>query len=389
MPKPSPKKKQGAKIAVGAKEAPSSSPTKKKQRQGPKTPREGGAGDAKSPSKGGAKSPSKGGKKSAGKYDAPGKVAASSPRHARTNKAGTPTAREQNLARRKSDSKLKDAPKKKDKKRRRDKTKKPSGWHMFKKWLFPNSMAVIDLDGEAEQMAFELGLTQRQLKKLKREFDFIDIDLSGEIDMEEFFEFVHEPKNVFSTSLFSLIDTDGSGNISFEEFVASIGTYCMFTKDDILNFIFDIFDEDKSGTLDDQEFVKMSAGVNNGDPSWVGNFRTAMENFDVNKDGLIDFGEFKMINKMYPLVMFPAFRLQDKMQKHTLGEKGWVKLHTRRHAIENLRAYMSAHLGALPPESVGTKISNFLTGNPGVRALSRAILDQAKRNEVQAEVPED
>ncbi len=39
-------------------------------------------------------------------------------------------------------------------------------------------------------------------------------------------------------------------------------------------------------------------GVNNGDPLWLGNFKTAMENFDVNKDGLIDFREFKMINKM-------------------------------------------------------------------------------------------
>lgn len=284
---------------------------------------------------------------------------------------------------------MKDSTPKKEKKKRRDKTKKPSGWQMFKKWLFPNSMAVIDLEGQASDIAFELGLTQKQLKKLKREFDFIDIDLSGEIDMEEFFEFVREPKNVFSTALFSLIDTDGSGNISFEEFVASIGTYCMFTKDDILHFIFDIFDEDKSGTLDDAEFVKMSSGVNNGDPSWVGNFRTAMENFDVNKDGLIDFGEFKMINKMFPLVMFPAFRMQDKMQKYTLGEKGWVRIHARKFAIQNLRAYMSAHLGALPPESFGTKISNLLTGTPGVRSLSKSILDQAKRQDAHNEVSED
>jgi serine/threonine-protein phosphatase 2B regulatory subunit len=83
------------------------------------------------------------------------------------------------------------------------------------------------------------------LKKLKREFDNIDVDGSGEIDMNEFFEFVTEPKNVFSTALFSLIDTDGSGNISFEEFVACIGSYCMFTKDEILQFIFDVYDEDR------------------------------------------------------------------------------------------------------------------------------------------------
>ena len=31
----------------------------------------------------------------------------------------------------------------------------------------------------------------------------------------------------------------------------------------------------------------------------------------------------------FPLVMFPAFRMQDKMQKYTLGEKGWVRIHAR------------------------------------------------------------
>ena len=111
-----------------------------------------------------------------------------------------------------------------------------------------------------------------------------------------------------------------SGNISFEEFVASIGTYCMFSKDDILQFIFDIYDEDSSslfktrsllvlqpmlisetsslGTLDDQEFVKMSSGVNNGDPSWIGNFRTAMENFDVNKGCVYPVRTFCTVEKL-------------------------------------------------------------------------------------------
>jgi len=38
-----------------------------------------------------------------------------------------------------------------------------------------------------------------------------------------------------------------------------------------------------------------------------------------NDDGMIDFEEFQLMNRRYPLVLFPIFRLQDLLQKATLG----------------------------------------------------------------------
>ncbi len=40
----------------------------------------------------------------------------------------------------------------------------------------------------------------------------------------------------------------------------------------------------------------------------------------MNEDGLIDYQEFGQINDRYPLVLFPAFRLQDVMQRNSLGK---------------------------------------------------------------------
>ena len=54
--------------------------------------------------------------------------------------------------------------------------------------------------------------------------------------------------------------------------------------------------------------------VNAANPTFPGNFATALEEFDQNDDGLIDFDEFQIINQRYPLVLFPAFHLQDRMQ---------------------------------------------------------------------------
>lgn len=58
---------------------------------------------------------------------------------------------------------------------------------------------------------------------------------------------------------------DGSGTIEFDEYVRVMATYCMFTKDEILRFCFECFDVDKSGTIDEKEFVELCKYVPHAD----------------------------------------------------------------------------------------------------------------------------
>ena len=62
---------------------------------------------------------------------------------------------------------------------------------------------------------------------------------SQSIDSEEFFEMLGEARSPFTDALFQLIDLDGSGTIEFEEYVLVCGTYCMYTKEDILKCAFE------------------------------------------------------------------------------------------------------------------------------------------------------
>ena len=50
-----------------------------------------------------------------------------------------------------------------------------------------------------------------------------------------------------------------------------------------------------------------------------GNVGRALSVFDKNDDGLLDFREFVEINGQFPLMLFPAFRLQDNIQAMSLG----------------------------------------------------------------------
>ena len=38
---------------------------------------------------------------------------------------------------------------------------------------------------------------------------------------------------------------------------------------------------------------------------------------------MLDFGEFTQLARTYPLLLYPAFRLQDSMQRCTLGTRDW------------------------------------------------------------------
>lgn len=214
----------------------------------------------------------------------------------------------------------------------------------------------IQLTGVARQAVEFLSITQKDLKKMKECFDDTDIDGSNEIDYTEFAEMVKEPRSPYLDALFQLTDLDGSGTVSFDEFVQVMIQYCMYSKEEILKFVFDTFDKDGSGALDEEEFMMVCTIVNNGSPTFPGNFGRALEEFDSNDDGMIDFDEFRELNRRYPMVLFPAFRLQDRMQKQTLGEWRWAKIF-KNHAKERVwEEYRKAHNGKLPKAALWRRI---------------------------------
>ena len=259
--------------------------------------------------------------------------------------------------------------KKKKKKKKGDDDKKSVGTYKRKKktmydqimGMFGFASGNIQLtDPRAVEAAQALDLQMSDLRRLKYRFDTVDIDGSGNIDSEEYFSSIGEARSPFTDKLFALIDLDASGTIDFNEWVRVLATYCMFTKDEILRFCFECFDMDGSGTIDEKEFIELCKVVNNAAPAFPSNFKRALEEFDVNEDGLIDYSEFVELDRRYPLVLFPAFRLQDQMQKLSLGSTGWLIVQERYTKMKKIEEYKAAHGGRLPPDPFFTRIGKML-----------------------------
>ena len=189
------------------------------------------------------------------------------------------------------------------------------------------------------------------LSVIKRRFDDIDFDLTGEISYEEFLDDVKEPRSAFTDAVFAMVDVNGNGELDFDEYIQIFMTYCMFNREEILVFTYECFDKDNSGTIDEEEFMLLAKTVNNSAPMFPGNFETALTEFDSNDDGLIDMDEFRELNRRYPMVLFPAFRFQDNLQRGSLGLKRWVEIAARKQRLAVLTEYRRTHKGQLPPVS--------------------------------------
>jgi len=271
----------------------------------------------------------------------------------------------------------------KKKKRKRVKKKavgqnKQSAWQKLMTSIFGTRTqeAVTLMDEKTKAIAKSLNLSQHHLKKMKMNFDEIDVDGSGNIDIEEMFEFLDEKRSPFTDAVFALVDMDPSQSVDYEEFLRICCIYCIYTEEDILRFCFDCFDKDGSGTIDEAEYIVLCQTINAASPPFGGNFQKALEQFDVNDDGLIDFGEFTQLHRRYPMILFPAFRLQDAMQALSFGEDDWRKIHANINAQRELLEYRELHDGENPPISCAKRVCQLFCPCifPSVGKISPAIV---------------
>ena len=192
---------------------------------------------------------------------------------------------------------------------------------------------VMPYGSTAERAVRELGLTQKDLRHLKLVFDAIDCTHTGSIDHDEFYEVLMDTGGGFKSTmrtdmadyLFDLIDLDGNGTLEFDEIVSLCGAFAVFSRHDIARFIFDCFDKDGNGHLDEHELQHLLQELD-AEPTFPGTVQLALQEFDSNKDGMVDFGEFLVIFNRYPTMFHAGFNLQDRIHKVFLGEKRWTQI---------------------------------------------------------------
>lgn len=119
------------------------------------------------------------------------------------------------------------------------------------------------------------------------------------------------------------MDIDHSGKLNFNEYVVSTWNYLSSDMDILAAFAFSLFDLDDSKTLEINEVRNMVKEVYGGDMSRVQNVLEKMNSVR-NENGHIGRIEFCIFSRKYPLLLFPAFAMQQALRRNILGRNSWM-----------------------------------------------------------------
>lgn len=169
-------------------------------------------------------------------------------------------------------------------------------------------------------------LKMKEVKLFWKAFRRMDKNLSGQVQLSEFYKTIGEKRSVLGDAVFELSDCSMQGTLDFGEFFCSVVTFCLFEQEEILKYMFYIFDRDKNGYIEQGE-LRMMINLMYGVPPHEtpkGNLGNAVALLDFNPDGKVDFKEFKQFHKEFPALFFPAFRIQVRPSCKASSRRCWL-----------------------------------------------------------------
>ena len=174
-----------------------------------------------------------------------------------------------------------------------------------------------------------LQFKENDIGRLYRIYNKIDEDRSGLIDYMEMLNYLDIERTPFSKRVFTMFDEDGSGKLDFKEFVMSLWNYCTLSKSTLVLFAFDIYDKDSSGEIEGKEVQQMLQEIYG--KSYKNNIQALAISKLIETDlGDVDLEEFKEFSRNHPAMLFPAFYMQQLIQKGVLGEQFWKYYSSKR-----------------------------------------------------------
>jgi serine/threonine-protein phosphatase 2B regulatory subunit len=196
---------------------------------------------------------------------------------------------------------------------------------------------------EVMNLVVDINLTQKEVKGFLNLFYRIDLDKGGTISLKEFYAHFGIEKTAFADRAFAVLDEDASGELDYHEFLAGVWSMCSSSKRDLVSFLFSLFDEDKSNSLDDAELESSMRMLHNSDPlphdiqeqfdEMVSMQRRKELLIDPDDDPgeiVINIDDFVSYLDTFPKLMQPAIDLRDIMRKRVNGEKYWIKKEKKR-----------------------------------------------------------
>lgn len=192
----------------------------------------------------------------------------------------------------------------------------------------------------------------------------------GEVTQAEFFYMINEEERPISRGIFKFGDiAPDQKYISFDEYALCVVSFASLTKPELFQYVFDLYDDDRSGSLDEREFTKMSKELQSKQFCFPKNVETAIKMLGGTDggrgvgtdDGLVDIAQFMKFARNFPVAFYPIVNMQKNIRAATLGESFWSRIVARKLKTQELLSHMRRNYGAIPEMTTRERISSIFS----------------------------
>lgn len=192
-----------------------------------------------------------------------------------------------------------------------------------------SQIAALETDPEVQSVVSNYLLTPSQVSSLHSFYSKAAKPFGGTLKVDNFPTVLRETSTVFLFRLFTFKELQTDSEVPFPLFLSIITEFCCFTEPQMVEFAFQSFDKDGSGFISEQEIKDFIDEMDKSTSDFPKAAKKALQIFDSDGSGSIDYDEFAEMNLRYPHLLWPAFRLQNRIQEMTLGIATWKKVNQR------------------------------------------------------------
>ena len=194
-------------------------------------------------------------------------------------------------------------------------------------------LVIPEADANITKVIRNFKLTPKDISDFWKLFQKLDKEKTGLVPLNVIFKAFEMERNLFTDCLLELLEIEHDGEINFSDYLLMVSTYCFFEPDEILRFCFYCFDQDKTGFFSIDDLNRLMNVVHNVKigKTVIGTVKSSWMKLEFEGDQ-IDYNELVKIHTNFPRILEPAFRLQQFMMTHTMGEVWWT---LKKRALQN------------------------------------------------------
>eukprot|EP00904_Undaria_pinnatifida_P007646 jgi/Undpi1/4010/HiC_scaffold_16.g07378.m1 len=170
-------------------------------------------------------------------------------------------------------------------------------------------------------------LTEENVVALHDIFNQTDYKGDGTMDIYSFFSEMGEVETRYGHWVLEAVGAGGeSTDVTWDQYLEAVCFYSMFSRREVLRFVFGALDPSMRGYLEARDFQKFVSAVTQHESGIPGNYPgKAKRGFTrLARNGTqLEFPQFEQLCSQFPRLPHPVYRQQTAVQKHNLGEAFW------------------------------------------------------------------